>query len=145
MRYKVFLDTNIFLSGIFFEGNEAKILDLVEIQLVTCDNVVAELREVVSKKLRYLKDRTLEIALLETERAISDIEIIPEIKYNKKIKEAEALITHKKDSHILAAVLYAKPDFLITGDSHFFTERVKKVVRVVNAKEFLDAVKRKPF
>ena len=144
MRYKVFLDTNILLSGIFFEGNEAKILDLVEIQLVTCDNVVAELREVVSKKLRYLKDRTLEIALLETERAISDIEIIPEIKYKKKIKEAEALITHKKDSHILAAVLYAKPDFLITGDSHFFTERVKKVVRVINAKELLDSVKKKP-
>jgi putative PIN family toxin of toxin-antitoxin system len=144
MRYKVFLDTNILLSGIFFEGNEAKILDLVEIQLITCDNVIAELREVVSKKLRYLKDRTLEIALLETERAISDIEIIPEIKYKKKIKEAEALITHKKDSHILAAVLYAKPDFLITGDSHFFTERVKKVVRVINAKELLDAVKKKP-
>jgi hypothetical protein len=29
MRYKVFLDTNMLLSGIFFEGNESKILDLV--------------------------------------------------------------------------------------------------------------------
>jgi hypothetical protein len=29
MKYKVFVDTNILLSGIFFEGNESKILDLV--------------------------------------------------------------------------------------------------------------------
>lgn len=33
MRYKVFLDTNILLSGIFFEGNESKILDLIEMIL----------------------------------------------------------------------------------------------------------------
>jgi len=30
MRYKVFVDTNILLSGIFFEGNESRILDLYE-------------------------------------------------------------------------------------------------------------------
>jgi len=28
MKYKVFVDTNILLSGIFFEGNESSILDL---------------------------------------------------------------------------------------------------------------------
>ena len=27
MRYKVFIDTNILLSGIFFEGNESRIFD----------------------------------------------------------------------------------------------------------------------
>jgi len=30
MKYKVFVDTNVLLSGIFFEGNESSILDLVE-------------------------------------------------------------------------------------------------------------------
>ncbi len=29
MRYKVFVDTNSLLSGIFFEGNESRILDLL--------------------------------------------------------------------------------------------------------------------
>lgn len=29
MRYKVFVDTNILLSGVFFDGNESMILDLV--------------------------------------------------------------------------------------------------------------------
>ena len=31
MRYRIFLDTNVLLSGIFFEGNEAKLLLYLEI------------------------------------------------------------------------------------------------------------------
>ncbi len=77
MRSRVFVDTNILLSGIFFEGNESRILDLVELDLVTSEDIVDELRRVVKKKLKYLKERTLEIALAETEKALSDIVIIP--------------------------------------------------------------------
>src|SRR3972149_8624042 len=117
MRYKVFLDTNILVSGIFFEGNESKILDMTEIDLVTCEDVVEELRKVTAKKLKYLGERPLEIALSELERALSDIEIIPRSKYFKKLKIAEQLITHKKDIPILAVVLATTPDYFLSGDS----------------------------
>lgn len=119
MRYKVFLDTNILLSGIFFKGNESRILDLVELDIVTSEDVVDELRRVVKKKLKYLQERTFEIAVSETEKALTDISIIPRSQYNHKLKEAGSLITHKKDITILAAVLYTKPDFFLTGDAHF--------------------------
>ncbi len=141
MRFKVFVDTNILLSGIFFEGNESKVLDLVEIELVTSEDVVEELQRVVKKKLKYLKERTLEIAFSETERALSDINIIPRSKYSQKIKEAESLIAHKKDVLILAAVLYVKPDYFLTGDSHFFEDKIKNTVKVMTAKDFLDKIK----
>ncbi len=72
MRYKVFIDTNILLSGIFFEGNESKILDLVEIDLVTSEDVI---------------------------------------------------------------------DYFLTGDTHFFIEKIKNLVNVVTAKEFLIIIK----
>jgi len=137
MRYRVFLDTNILLSGILFEGNESKILDLVEIDLVTSEDVVDELHDVVRKKLKYLKERTFEIALAETEKALRDISIIPRAKYNHKIKEAKKLIRHKKDVPILAAVLYAKPDYFLTGDGHFDEDRIKDKISVMSAKEFL--------
>jgi len=42
MRYKVFVDTNILLSGIFFDGNESRILDLVELDFVTSEDVVLD-------------------------------------------------------------------------------------------------------
>jgi len=111
MRYKVFLDTNVLLSGIFFEGNESRILDLVELDLVTSEDVVEELQNVIKKKLKYLKERTFEIALAETEKSLSDITIISRSKYSHRINEAQTLINHKKDIPILAAVLYTKPDY----------------------------------
>lgn len=141
MRFKVFVDTNILLSGIFFEGNESMILDLVELDLVTSEDVIDELKKVVRKKLKYLKERTFEIALAETEKALSDIVIIPRTKYNHKLKDAEILIKHKKDIPILASVLYSKPDYFLTGDSHFFIEEIKRIVNVMTARDFLERIK----
>ncbi len=51
------------------------------------------------------------------------------------------MITHKKDVPVLAAVLYSKPDYFLTGDGHFFTERIKSIVNVSAAKDFLGKVK----
>ena len=141
MKYKVFVDTNILLSGIFFEGNESTILDMVELDLITSEDAVVELRKVVKRKLKYLRERTFEIALAETEKALTDIVIVPRMKYSHKLKEAEFLIKHKKDIPILAAVLYVKPDYFLTGDKHFFTENIKGVLNVITAGDFLAKIK----
>lgn len=141
MRYKIFLDTNILISGIFFEGNESILLDMTGIDLITCEDVVEELQRITRKKLRYLSERSLEISLSELQRALSDIEIIPRVKYIKKIKTAEQLISHKKDAPILAAILTAKPDYFLTGDLHFFTGKVKNFVNVKTTKEFFAEIK----
>ena len=141
MRYRVFVDTNVLLSGIFLDGNESLILDVVELEIVTSEDVVDELRKVVRRKLKYLKERTFEIALAETDKALADVSIIPRSKYIHKLIDAESLITHKKDISILAAVLYAKPDYLLTGDAHFFTDRIKSVVKVATARDFLSKMK----
>jgi len=141
MKYRVLVDTNILLSGIFFEGNESSILDLIELDLITSEDAVVELQKVVKKKLKYLKERTFEIALAETEKALADIIIIPRNKYSHKLKEADFLIRHKKDIPILAAVLYVKPDYFLTGDAHFFTDNIKSIVNVITAADFLARIK----
>jgi len=142
MRYRIFLDTNILISGIFFKGNESKILDMPEVDLITCEDVVYELKNVMKKKLKYLDQRNLEIALVEVDRALSDIDILPREKYLEKSLEAEALIAHEKDIPILAAALYANADYLLTGDSHFFTDKVKSELKVKKAREFLDEIEK---
>ena len=91
----------------------------------------------VRKKLKYLKERIFEIAIAETEKALTDIVVIPRTKYSHKLKEAEFLIKHKKDIPILAAVLYVKPDYFLTGDAHFFTDNIKSIVNVITAGDFL--------
>lgn len=141
MIYRVFLDTNVLLSGIFFEGNESVILDSTGLDLITSEDAVVELQRVVKKKLKYLRERTFEIAVTETEKALTDITVIQRKKYSHKIKEAEFLVRHKKDIPILAAVLYAKPDYFVTGDAHFFTDHIKSVVNVITARDFLAKIK----
>jgi len=42
MKYKVFVDTNILLSGIFFEGNESNILDIVNV--ITAGDFLAKIK-----------------------------------------------------------------------------------------------------
>ena len=140
MRYRIFLDTNILISCIFFEGNESKVLDMPEVDLITCEDVVYELKNVTKKKLKYLDQRNFEIALLEVDRALSDIEILPKEKYIDKSLEAEGLIAHKKDIPILAAALYANADYLLTGDLYFFTDKVQSKLKVRKAREFLNEI-----
>lgn len=88
-----------------------------------------------------MKDRTFEIALTETEKALTDISIIPRAKYKNSLKDAESLIIHKNDIPILAAVLYTKPDYFLTGNIHFFTDKVKSVINVSTTKDFLSKIK----
>ena len=57
------------------------------------------------------------------------------------MKEAEFLVKHKKDIPILAAVLYAKPDYFLTGDAHFFTDHIKNIVNVMTVRDFLAKIK----
>lgn len=143
MRYRVFLDTNILISGIFFEGNESRILDIPEIDLITCEDCADELRFVIKKKLKHLRERSLELALLELEKALSDFEVVPRYRYKAKLRDAEKLINHKKDIPILAAALATAPDCLLTGDKHFFRDEIKKALNVRTSKEFLSAMRKK--
>jgi len=45
MKYKVFVDTNILLSGIFFEGNESSILDLRMLRGVKVFSILLDIGE----------------------------------------------------------------------------------------------------
>ena len=100
-----------------------------------------ELHRITRKKLKHLGNRTLELALLELEKALSDIEVIPRAKYRAKLNAAENLMTHKKDIAILAAAMSAEPDYILTGDKHFFTNKIKKVLNVRTSVEFLSEIR----
>lgn len=123
------MDTNILISGIFFEGNESKILDMPELDLITSEDVVDELKKITKKKLKYLGGRALGISLLEIDRALCDIEILPRKGYVKEFTKAKELIAHKKD-------------IPITGDSHFFTDKVRTVIKAITTREFLDEIEK---
>lgn len=125
---KVFLDTDILVSGIFFSSNESRLLSFPNVELFTSDITLEELKEVVSRKFASLKTESRRIAFQEIYKATGDIHIVSERISAKYLSEAATLVKGENDKKILAAVLYIKPDFFVTGDHHFHTAEVKKRV-----------------
>ena len=143
MRKKVFVDTNIIISGTFFYGNEAKLLSLVDVDLITSDTVISEVKQVAIRKFDSLRIENKKIALLELEHSLQDFtRIIEHKEYYHRIPEAKKLIKFGKDSEILAAVMATRPDYFVTGDKHFHTEAVAQKVNVRYTKQVLNELLR---
>jgi putative PIN family toxin of toxin-antitoxin system len=140
-KLKVFVDTNILISGIFFRGNESKLLQNPQLDIITSQTAVNELKSVIKNKFISLKTESLKIAIEEADRALQDISVIKEGKYAKYIKEAGRMLNGKNDIKIMAAVLYSKPDFFITGDKHFYNNTVKSKVKLARTKDLLASFK----
>lgn len=138
---KIFLDTDILISGIFFTGNESRVLFLPNIELITSDVAVMELKEVVSRKFASLKIESKRIAFQEIEKALGDIKVIGWRESARYLKEASELVKRENDRKILAAVLYVNPDYFITGDKHFHTAAVKKKVKVIHGRDVVRELK----
>jgi len=144
VRRKVFVDTNVLISGIFFKGNESKLLSMSNIDLITSDTVVEELKEVVKRKLKSLKTENLRIAFEKIDLALKDFtKIVKEEESQPELKRALKLISNEKDVKILAAALVIKTDHFVTGDEDFFIPEIKKVINVQRTKEVLKDIKNK--
>ena len=109
---KVFIDTNILISGIFFRGNESKLLRIPEVEFITSQTAVEELRHILKIKFRSLKVESLKVAIEEVNKAMKDIHVVQDVTCGKYIKEARKLVKGKNDQKIMAAVLSSKPNYL---------------------------------
>jgi len=137
----VFVDTNVIISGIFFSGQESKILDSRELKLVTADICREETFEVVKRKFEELSSKSLENVLEEVEEAIMDIEVIKEEEYREKMDAAERCLDGENDRKVLAAVLAYEPDYFITGDGHFHNEEVEAGVDMIRSRDLLEKIR----
>mgnify|MGYP001562697816 FL=1 len=132
----VFLDTNILISGIFFSGREAELLKL-PVRFITSDINVEELREVTRRKFRKLHIKVLSVALKKIDDALYDIDIVHRDMWQSRYEEAGKYISGS-DQKILAAVLYSKPDYFVTGDKEFFSLKISEIINVIRTTELLE-------
>lgn len=111
---RVMLDTNIFISMIFFPSAQTRELAkrLTENhQIIVCDYVIEELRIVTDRKFpskrKCLDQFFLELPfeLVYTPKAL-DVDVFPKIR-------------DRKDAPILATAVMEEIDVFITGDKDF--------------------------
>jgi putative PIN family toxin of toxin-antitoxin system len=105
---KVFLDTNVLVSGFATRGLCADIIRLVlaEHELITADVVLNELRRVLKHKIQLPVEQIQEIlTFLESQ-----------IVQPKPTSPSPIPVRDEDDQWVLASALVAKADVLVTGD-----------------------------
>lgn len=138
-RPRIFLDSNVIFSGIYSsEGAPGIILEhFVEGRL----RVVIS-QQVLEEVVRTVKER-LPQALPALRRLL--VSIPPEIRNDPSPEEVArwAEVIHIEDASILAAAVGAQPDYLVTGDKHFFENlgiEEKSGLNVVTPAQFLECL-----
>jgi putative PIN family toxin of toxin-antitoxin system len=107
---RVMADTNIYISTLLFPSSlPAKVLLHIadKHELVLCDHIVVEIRDVVARKRPDL---------------LADVEVLlAQLSYEMVIapKEPSKLISDPKDQPILNAAIMAGVDVIVSGDKHF--------------------------
>ena len=140
-KVRVFLDSNVILSGLFSDrGPPRIILDLLSLGLSVISGVTGEFN--IEEIERNLKKKMP--AVLPKYRACLDLlnlEIIP----RPSLGQIKPLRGHtaEKDLPVLASAIKAKADFLVTGDKKDFGKARQKGTypfRIVTPSEFLQTI-----
>jgi len=113
-RPRVFLDTNILISGLVFSGgNEHSILRLAEdgeITLVLPEFVRGEAERVLAERFAGYE------ALLDVFLSKLSYVLVRWDEFEGVLPRCEGRVRDGKDAPVLAAVIASRPDFAVTGD-----------------------------
>jgi len=131
---RIFIDANVLISGIVFEGNEREFLKKSisrEIQLISSEGVINEVTKIIEMKFPECIDLYRELL------TILDIEIIPRKKYRDKIK-SYTVIRDKNDRHILVSAAEGKCDYIATGDKDLLVLTEYENIKIVNVRSIVE-------
>jgi putative PIN family toxin of toxin-antitoxin system len=133
---KVCFDTNIWLSGIAFSGSPSEIVNMAmgrKFQIVTSSFILDEVeRNLVSKfHIHSKKASALRFRIAQ----IADV-------YDPK-GTVHVVQNHAADNMVLETAWIGRAKYLVTGDKqHLLPLKIFRHVKIVNAAEFLGAIKR---
>ncbi len=136
-RPRVFLDANVIFSGLCSaQGAPAVLLKLF---------VEGRLRVVISQQVLEEVVRTIGRRLPEALPSLRKLllSVPPEIAEDPPPEDIAfwAQVVHADDAGVLAAAVAARPDYLVTGDRHFFANpgiAEKSGLRIVTPAQFLE-------
>ncbi len=131
---RVFLDTNVLVSGFATRGLSADVVRLLltEHELLTSEIVLSEIRRVLGEKFGVPAERVSDIeALLRRYH----VEPRPEISSPVEVRDPD-------DELVLASAIAANAEILITGDKDLLdvADRVE-VLRIVTPRTFWESVR----
>jgi hypothetical protein len=136
---KIVLDTNVWLSGVFWDGEASKILEKAEnknIQIIISEDILSEIITVLNKESKFQKYiLNLKLSIEDLLRTILSISTLIETKTKLDIIKADP-----KDNIILEAAIEGKVEYLISYDNHLLNMIEFRNIKIVSPGEFLKLV-----
>jgi putative PIN family toxin of toxin-antitoxin system len=134
---RVFLDTNVLVSGFATRGLCADVIRLVlaEHQVIIADVVLNELKRVLKNKIHLPGEQIQEIlAFLESQTV-----------QPKPISPSPIPVRDEDDQWVLASALAAKADVLVTGDKDLLdvADEVRNLT-ITDPRGFWNLAKKRP-
>lgn len=140
-KLRVFLDSNVILSGLHSDkGSPGIIIDYFvkgKIKVIISRKVLSEVILVIKLKLPHILSQLRNFLINFPPEIVKDPD-------GNEIKKFTELI-NKDDAVILAAAITSNPDYLVTGDKHFFEDSIIKEkldLKIVTPSEFLEIIGR---
>jgi len=129
---RVVIDTNVFISGLNFVGNEREVLDLMRkaaFKTFISVFILDEIKEVLLRKFTWDKERTEQALWLIREKAI----------LIQPARSVGIIKANFADNRILECALEARAHFLISGDKkHILPLKKFKDTQILSAVKFLE-------
>src|SRR3989344_848193 len=133
---KIVLDTNVWLSGIFWDGEASKIIEKVEknnFQIIISEEILSEIADVLNKESKFKKHiLNLKLSIEDILRTILSISTLVEAKTKLDIIKADP-----KDNIILEAALAGRSEYIISYDNHLLNMLEFRGIKIINPGEFL--------
>ena len=133
---KIVLDTNVWLSGIFWDGEASKILEKAEkkdIQIIISEDILSEIIKVLNRESKFQKYiLNLRLSIEDLLRTILSISTLIETKTKLDIIKADP-----KDNIILEVALEGKAEHIISYDNHLLNMIEFRNIKIINPGEFL--------
>jgi len=127
---RVVLDTNIFVSSIFWRGNPHKIVEKAlnkEIQIFVSVNIIDELEKVLKRDFEEPEEyieKQINLILEYSEVVKTDVKV-------NIVKE------DPDDNKIIECAISANADYIITGDNHLLKLKEHRGIKILNPADFL--------
>lgn len=134
---RVVIDTNIFISGLFFGGMPRQILDFIqEKQLIPCFTVQTfrELQRLLNDD-KFAQQRIF--LSFSIERFLNQLEEYSLIFPQKPTIPPIIIKEDLADNYILACALVAQVSFIISGDRHLLSLKDFQGIPIISPKIFL--------
>lgn len=133
---RVILDTNTLISAIIFKGgNEDKILHAAHngnFKLIISLEIFKELKKVLSRPKFWLSQKQIGDALMHI------IEIAEIVEPNIKL---DIIKEDPDDNKILECAVFAKADYIVSGDKHLLKLKNVNGIPIVTSSELIEKLK----